>query len=36
MGADFVIVGRSIYGDKNPRDAARRQADDIAALSKGD
>jgi orotidine-5'-phosphate decarboxylase len=36
MGADFVIVGRSIYGDKNPRDAARRLADEIAALSKGD
>jgi orotidine-5'-phosphate decarboxylase len=33
MGAEFVIVGRSIYGDKNPRDAATGLADEIAALS---
>jgi orotidine-5'-phosphate decarboxylase len=34
MGADFVIVGRSIYGDKSPRDAARKLADEIAALGR--
>jgi orotidine-5'-phosphate decarboxylase len=32
MGADFVIVGRSIYGDATPRAAAKRLATEVAAL----
>jgi orotidine-5'-phosphate decarboxylase len=28
-GADYAIVGRAIYGSDNPREAARRFADDI-------
>lgn len=34
MGADLVIVGRSIYGDARPRDAAAKIAGEIAALRK--
>jgi len=34
MGADYVIVGRSIYGDPRPREAAQRLADEIAAIGK--
>ena len=34
MGADLVIVGRSIYGDPRPREAAQRLADEIAAIGK--
>lgn len=34
MGADYVIVGRSVYGDRDPRGAAERLAAEIAhALS---
>jgi orotidine-5'-phosphate decarboxylase len=32
MGADFVIVGRAIYGDPDPREAAGRYIDEIKGL----
>ena len=31
-GADYVIVGRSIYGSSDPKDAAQKLADEIRAL----
>ena len=31
-GADYVIVGRSIYGSENPREAARRLHDEMAGV----
>jgi orotidine-5'-phosphate decarboxylase len=32
MGADYVIVGRAIYGDPNPREAASRYIEEIKDL----
>ncbi len=32
MGADYVIVGRAIYGDPNPREAAGRYIEEIKGL----
>ena len=32
MGADYVIVGRSIYEDKDPRKAAGRIVDEISSM----
>ena len=32
MGADYIIVGRAIYGDPDPRAAAVRYIDEIKAL----
>jgi len=32
MGADYVIVGRAIYGDPNPREAAARYVEEIKSL----
>ncbi|WP_457751822.1 orotidine-5'-phosphate decarboxylase [Thermococcus sp.] len=31
-GADYIIVGRSIYGSENPREAARRLHDEIMGV----
>ena len=31
-GADYVIVGRSIYNDNNPKEAARKIHDEIKNL----
>ena len=32
MGADYVIVGRAIYGDSNPRESASRYIEEIKGL----
>jgi orotidine-5'-phosphate decarboxylase len=32
MGADYVIVGRAIYADPDPRGAATRYFEEIKAL----
>ena len=32
-GADYIIVGRSIYGSENPREAARRFHEEVEAWS---
>ncbi len=32
MGADYVIVGRTIYEDREPKKAARRIAEEIASI----
>jgi orotidine-5'-phosphate decarboxylase len=32
MGADYVIVGRAIYGDPEPRKAAVRYIEEIERL----
>jgi orotidine-5'-phosphate decarboxylase len=32
MGADYVIVGRAIYGDPDPREATGRYIEEIKSL----
>jgi orotidine-5'-phosphate decarboxylase len=32
MGADYVIVGRAIYGNPDPREAASRYIEEIKGL----